>query len=357
MGNQNSKVDELREKLESRHKALDEEVRRREDAEKKEEDAEKKMKEQEAQQKKLRQELKMAEEARKRAEEEAREDRNRLTEVQRGLYEARNAQLEAERRLRDGLRPILFPTQAQHAETKRKLHYQFGLFHFAVAGTSGSGKSSLINAFRGVRNRSTRAAPVGVVETTSEVARYPGAPGTPYVWYDVPGAGTLSVPDWQYFTDQGLYIFDCIIIIFDARFTATDIAILRNCVRFQIPSFIVRSKSKQHIANLAKDLPTDKDRDEGYVEDSEDDEDQHMEERMVNARASYIRATRRSVERELEKADLDPQRVYIIDKDDLVKAVKEKPFTDGIDEGALLNDMFALADRYRAGSSEITRAY
>ncbi|EPS93844.1 hypothetical protein FOMPIDRAFT_59929 [Fomitopsis schrenkii] len=206
---------------------------------------------------------------------------------------------------------------------RRRLQYEPGLFHFAVSGMSGSGKSSLVNAFRGLRNTSKRAAPVGVVETTSKVVRYPDTPGNPYVWYDVPGAGTLSIPDWQYFTDQGLYIFDCIIVAIDARFTATDIAILRNCVFFQIPTFIVRSKSKQHIENVAKDLP------------SEDASGLTLE----RARETYIRETRANIEENLKTAELPQQRVYLVDKDILVRVVKGKPVKGAIDELALLQDI------------------
>lgn len=46
---------------------------------------------------------------------------------------------------------------------------------------------------------------------------------------DVPEEGTLSIPDWRYFIDQGLYVFDCIVVLFDNRFTETDVTILRNC--------------------------------------------------------------------------------------------------------------------------------
>ncbi|THU75355.1 P-loop containing nucleoside triphosphate hydrolase protein, partial [Dendrothele bispora CBS 962.96] len=126
-----------------------------------------------------------------------------------------------------------------------------GKFHFAIAGLSGSGKSSLVNAFRGVLNQTAKAAATGITETTMVVGRYPDPnPDKPCIWYDVPGAGTLTIKDWDYFNKQGLYIFDAIIVLFDNRFTATDIAILRNCERWKIPTFIVRSKSDQQIENL-----------------------------------------------------------------------------------------------------------
>ena len=229
-------------------------------------------------------------------------------EAEKAAEDARAAREEAERNLREGIRPIVIPTPAQFRATKLRLQYQKGLIHFAVAGIAGSGKSSLINAFRGLRNRDGGAAPTGVVETTSVIARYPDSnPANPFVWYDVPGAGTLSIPDWQYFTDQGLYIFDCIVVLFDNRFTATDIAILRNCARFQIPTYIVRSKSRQHIQNVLEDMP---------------DADDNDPRTRAMAGEKYVHETRASVTKNLHTAGLSDQRVYLADKEALTQAVK-----------------------------------
>ncbi|EPS93839.1 hypothetical protein FOMPIDRAFT_91969 [Fomitopsis schrenkii] len=255
----------------------------------------------------------------------------------RGAQKARGAE---PRILRSGIRPIIIPTPAQVETKKRRLDYHPGFFHVAVAGVSGSGKSSLINAFRGLRNKDVRAALTSVVETTSEVVRYPDPrTDTPYVWYDVPGAGTLSTPDWQYFDNQGLYIFDCIVVVFGERFTDIEIAILRNCVRFQIPSFIVRSKSKQHIANIANDM--------GGDQDDDDDEEFKRARSVAKARLQHIEATRNGGATQLEHAGLPAQKVYLVDKDALVEAVKGRSSADAIDEDSLLEDMFALAERAR----------
>ncbi|KAI0922846.1 hypothetical protein AcW1_002601 [Taiwanofungus camphoratus] len=162
------------------------------------------------------------------------------------------------------------------------------------------------------KNETLGAAPTDITETTSEITRYtdPNS-ANPFVWYDVPGAGTLQIPDGQYFNAQGLYIFDCIIVLFDTRFTETDVAILKNCALFNIPSYIVRSKSKQHILNVMKDM--------GYDSDDED----HALRRVFLARArdKYITKTRESVKRNLDAAHLSQQRAYVVDKETLVKIV------------------------------------
>jgi GTP-binding protein EngB required for normal cell division len=253
---------------------------------------------------------------------------------------ANAAKAEAERKLKEGIQPVVTPTPAEVSAAKRKVQYREDLFHFAVAGVAGGGKSSLINAFRGLRNKDTGSAATGVTETTLAMARY-ASPNAeyPYVWYDVPGAGTLKIPDWQYFNAQGLYVFDCIIVLFDNRFTMTDIAILTNCRRFKIPTYIVRSKADQHIRNIMKDM--------GY--DSDDDESEDQKKRLYQAaREQFIQQTRQSVKDNLENANMPNQRVYIVSNEPMLGVVKEKRPKKVIDEIELLNDLIGEAQTRRA---------
>lgn len=243
---------------------------------------------------------------------------------------AKAAQEEAERKLRQGVQLEVWPTDQEREIMRRNRQYTEGLFHIAIAGISGSGKSSLINAFLGLRNNDKGAAATGITETTALITRYPSRnPNQPFVWYDVPGAGTLNIPDWQYFNAQGLYIFNCIIVLFDNRFTATDIAVLKNCERFGISSFVVRSKSNQHIRNIALDM--------GYNEDDDSPSARHIA--FQAAREKYIAETRQSVQRNLEEANLPLQRVYIVAKDTLRSVIHSKIPKDIIDEVQLIQDL------------------
>ncbi|KAG2094222.1 interferon-inducible GTPase-domain-containing protein [Suillus discolor] len=237
---------------------------------------------------------------------------------------------------------VSIPSEEEIQLAKHGVQYQEGLFHFAATGVSGAGKSSLINAFRGLRNRDEGAAPTGVVETTTNIARFPDPnPKNPFVWYDVPGSGTLNIPDWQYFTAQGLYVFDCIIILFDTRFTMTDLAMLVNCRRLNIPTYIVRSKSDSHIRNIIKES--------GY--DSDEDEDRSRRDVLYSsAREQYIAETRATVRYNLQEAKLPDQRVYIVANSTMVSTVRDQKLSEKtIDELELMRDLFREAQSRRCG--------
>ena len=199
----------------------DEELRRREEEARQREEMARQLAEQtkraalEAQQREA--EAKAREIASKRQEEEAKKA-------------ARKAQEEAERVKKDlaqtnfylskGIQPEVWPTEAEFNLAQTRIEYNSDKVHIAVCGSSGAGKSSLINAFRGLSNRDAGAAATGVIETTMTITRYPDArtefPYSHFVWFDAPGAGTLDIPGWQYFNKQGLFIFDVIILVYDA---------------------------------------------------------------------------------------------------------------------------------------------
>ncbi|KAF8243846.1 hypothetical protein K440DRAFT_663833 [Wilcoxina mikolae CBS 423.85] len=193
-------------------------------------------------------------EARDRLSREAEEQQRQADEQHAVLMQ--NA-LQAQRKLSKGIQPLLWPTQEEVDAAKARVQYDPERMHFAVCGPSGSGKSSLINALRGLKKGEQGAANVGVVETTREVTRYTDPrtemPYSRFVWCDVPGAGTFNIPAWQYFNQQGLFIFDFIILVYNDRFTQIDADILANCRRFKIPALIVRSKANQQIGNLMED--------------------------------------------------------------------------------------------------------
>ncbi|KAK0476474.1 interferon-inducible GTPase-domain-containing protein [Armillaria novae-zelandiae] len=243
-----------------------------------------------------------------------------------------DAQNEAESKWRSGIRPVEWPSQEKYEETKRR-YYTEGKFHLAITGISGTGKSSLINAFRGIWDDDEGAAMTDIVESTSVVTPYPDPnPDRPFVWFDVPGSGTLACSDWTYFNDQGLYIFDAIIVLFNDRFTASDIAILKNSERYNIPTYIVRSKSDVHIDNIVrrKKRGAGPGRDPASI--------------LYEASEEYITRTQENVRSNLMKNDppmIRSKKFYAVSRDTLTTVVRGESLKDilALNEVDLLKDL------------------
>ncbi|KAF5356501.1 hypothetical protein D9757_012559 [Collybiopsis confluens] len=248
-----------------------------------------------------------------------------------------------------GKQRIIMPTAAEYSTILRERQYKEGYIHFGVAGVSGCGKSSLINAFRGIINGKKAAAAVGVTETTTKIGRCPDTrPNYPFVWYDVPGAGTLNIPRWQYFNRQGMFIFDCIILLWNVRLTDTDIAILDNCVRYPIPCVIVRSKSDHHIRSISNRM-----RDFIEVDDTIDDDEREkrLDSIPSEAQAEYCAETRKSIEKNLRNAELPSQRVYMVTNRTLCRVVNgaklRKDDQAIIDDADLVHDILTQVHKTR----------
>lgn len=243
-----------------------------------------------------------------------------------------DAQKETEAKWKKGIHPVEWPSREEYEANKRRL-YKEGKFHLAITGLSGSGKSSLVNAFRGIWDDEEGAAPTDIVETTSVVTPYPDPdPANPFIWFDVPGSGTISCPDWTYFNDQGLYIFDAIIILFNDCFSATDMAILQNCARYMIPAYIVRSKSDVHIDNLI----SKKRRSAGPKADPV--------KVFAEARKEYLATTQKTVNILLGKNDppLPIQKVYTVTRDALTFIVQRD--SEGLQGCTVLDEHMLLRD-------------
>ncbi|KAF9463909.1 P-loop containing nucleoside triphosphate hydrolase protein [Collybia nuda] len=283
-----------------------------------------------------------AEQERRRAEAEAERRRHADEEAaaaQRAWEAAEEARKQADELWRSGIPPEFVPTREEIDRMRAKHSYVQGLRHFAIVGLSGTGKSSLINAFRGLANYDPGAATTGVNETTTDTTRYPDSSHGQCVWYDVPGAGTLTVSEWQYFKDRALYVFDALIVVFGDRFTMTDIAILKTCKACKIPTLIVRSKSDQYTRSIRHDA--------GYETDPDDYSTRfstpflHAEEQ---ARALLIQKTREAVRDNLAQAGLPQQRVYIVSKATMLQQVKNETVGARIDEFELHRDVLEITN-------------
>ncbi|KAG2032638.1 interferon-inducible GTPase-domain-containing protein, partial [Suillus americanus] len=125
------------------------------------------------------------------------ESQRAAAEAAEALQRAEEARFATERLWFEGVRPECRPLKEDIVRVKAEYRYSPGFLHIAVVGSSGGGKSSFINAVRGLSNNDPIAAPTGIVETTDAVTRYTDPrPDSQIFWYDVPGAGTQNVPDW-----------------------------------------------------------------------------------------------------------------------------------------------------------------
>jgi predicted GTPase len=280
--------------------------------------------------------------------------------------EAENERQRMERMLNylnDGIEPEYRPTEEDRMAARQRISYQHDKLHLAVAGAANTGKSSLINALRRLSDNDGMAAPTGPSETTFDIGRYPDPdpqlPRSRFVWYDMPGAGTQVTNDWHYFKNQGLFVFDIVILVTETIVKA-DTILLQHCARLNIPTFIVRSKADQHIDNERKKMENDD-------EDNEDEDGDEVNfldsiyaiaRQKFNsiAREKFISSTRENVRRELERAELPRKEVYIVSNAGVrlvsthmeggnysSKWKKRKIRNELIDEERLIRDMLTTA--------------
>eukprot|EP00954_Amorphochlora_amoebiformis_P025125 1371036-Amorphochlora_amoeboformis.AAC.1 len=124
----------------------------------------------------------------------------------------------------------------------------------AVTGNSGTGKSSLNNALRGLTPRDAEAAAVGVKETTLDPEGYEfSLAGPDMKLWDLPGAGTPRFPLQSYMRNMGIKYFDEVVIASASRFTETDLALMDELRQHGIPFIALRTKIDLELKNAAHD--------------------------------------------------------------------------------------------------------
>ncbi|XP_058051574.1 interferon-inducible GTPase 5-like [Ahaetulla prasina] len=112
----------------------------------------------------------------------------------------------------------------------------------AVTGESGSGKSSFVNAIRGLRDEEASSAPTGVVETTEKPTPYPHPKHPNVTLWDLPGIGTPTFRAGTYLRQVQFSRYDFFILIASERFKASHIQLAREIRRQGKQFYFVRSK-------------------------------------------------------------------------------------------------------------------
>ncbi|XP_059507247.1 interferon-inducible GTPase 1-like [Stegostoma tigrinum] len=112
----------------------------------------------------------------------------------------------------------------------------------AVTAESGSGKSTFINAIRGLRNDDEGAAKIGNTLMTVEPIGYP-LPNLPNIClWDLPGIGTKQVPANKYLSKTEFKQYDFFIIISQSRFTENDAKLAKEIKWLEKNFYFIRSK-------------------------------------------------------------------------------------------------------------------
>ncbi|XP_023406472.2 interferon-gamma-inducible GTPase 10 [Loxodonta africana] len=134
--------------------------------------------------------------------------------------------------------------------------------NIAVTGESGVGKSSLINALRGVGYEEEDAAPTGVVETTMKATPYKHPRFPNVTLWDLPGIGTINFRPQDYLRKVKFGEYDFFIIISATRFRQNDaqFAEVIKCMKKNF--YFVRTKVDIDLQNEQKSKPKNFEREE-----------------------------------------------------------------------------------------------
>uniref|UniRef100_A0A3B4ETL0 IRG-type G domain-containing protein n=1 Tax=Pundamilia nyererei TaxID=303518 RepID=A0A3B4ETL0_9CICH len=114
--------------------------------------------------------------------------------------------------------------------------------NIAITGESGAGKSTFVNALRGLCDDDEGAAPTGVTESSMDPKPHfhPDYPNV--ILWDLPGIGTLKYPADSYLRYVGFEKYDFFIIIAAARFKENDVKLAQEIQRMKKKFYFVRSK-------------------------------------------------------------------------------------------------------------------
>uniref|UniRef100_A0A8C8RIC0 IRG-type G domain-containing protein n=1 Tax=Pelusios castaneus TaxID=367368 RepID=A0A8C8RIC0_9SAUR len=121
--------------------------------------------------------------------------------------------------------------------------------NIAITGESGAGKSSFLNALRGMGDEDEGSAETGVTETTKEPMRYQHFKYPNVIFWDLPGIGTPNFQPDTYLEQVIFSRYDFFIILASERFRANHSRLAQEIQRMGKKFYFVRSKVDQDLNN------------------------------------------------------------------------------------------------------------
>ncbi|XP_039081413.1 T-cell-specific guanine nucleotide triphosphate-binding protein 2-like [Hyaena hyaena] len=126
----------------------------------------------------------------------------------------------------------------------------------AVTGESGTGKSTFINALRGLGHEDELAASTGELETTLERTPYSHPKFPNVTLWDLPGMGTTTFQPRKYLEEMKFGEYDFFIIISATRFKLYDAQLATAIRKMKKNFYFIRTKVDSDLHSLKLSKPT-----------------------------------------------------------------------------------------------------
>ncbi|XP_038185511.1 interferon-inducible GTPase 1-like [Arvicola amphibius] len=121
-------------------------------------------------------------------------------------------------------------------------HINYAPINIAVTGESGAGKSSFINALRGVGPEEEGATQVGIAETAMRRTPYKHPKIETLTFWELPGIGTMNIPPKYYLEKVKFQEYDFFVILSATRFKLLELD-LAQAIRLKGKNcYFVRTK-------------------------------------------------------------------------------------------------------------------